>query len=310
MPENSRRNLQQLDAHPDIKILTTKAAESGKSYVIEVRLDGSKGFWVKRNDFSARVRADLELVYIDPELTVNGDIDFDRGEFVALDKNFKLNGGSLTFDGSPEIDPEVYLSATQITKGAADSGVEVTVSGTLSEPKVSFYSQDCEGEDGALTYLLTGRCSVSESEAVSQDLQGSSDAFAWGLTGGVLTLGARRGLGDVIESLSVEKTTTAGQGSRTRVSAGFNADGLIPAFMRNVVQHAYVQGGVATLQDSSGASNSGEAASTANSQTDQTATQPGLETDFLLELSFPYHMVWSGKLRPPQSWGSDLTWEP
>lgn len=312
IPEKSGSALQQLDPHPDVEIATAKLAVDDNPYVITVRLDGSRGLWVKRSDFTARIKAFLDLVYTDPELTVSGDVHFERGEFVALDKNFKLNAGSLAFDGTSEINPQVYLSATHIPKSAGASRVDVAVTGTMLEPRVAFYSQDCEGEDGALTLLLTGRCSVSDNETSSQDLQGSRDAFAWGLTGGVLTLGARRGLGDVVQLLSVERVADVSQGSRTRVSAGFNADGLIPKFMRNVVQHAYVQGAVATPQNSSSQSG-GEQSSggqSTNNQTNQSATQTGLDTDFLLELSFPYNLIWSGKLQQPLSWGSDITWEP
>jgi hypothetical protein len=153
---------------------------------------------------------------------------------------------------------------------------------------------------------MTGRCSVSENEASAQDLQGSRDAFAWGLTGGVLTLGARRGLGDVVQLLSVERVQSSAQGVRTRVSAGFNADALIPRFMRRVVQHAYIQGAVATPQEGAASSSNATATDTANTN----ANQPALDTDFLLELSFPYHLIWSGKFNPQQNWGSDITWEP
>ncbi|MBN1652787.1 MAG: translocation/assembly module TamB domain-containing protein [Deltaproteobacteria bacterium] len=309
LPETSTRSLQSLDAHPDIQVIGVEkpVAQTSSAYAVQFNVDGShRLITVRRSDFSAAVEAELDVIYLDPELRVAGDIEFKRGVFEAFGKKFDLNEGSLFFDGSPQLNPKVSLKATHKPYGEDSGSVVVTVFGTMRRPEVTFYSDECQGEEGALTMLVTGSCSLSESEMANQDASAQREAFIAGAAGGILTLGTtgiRREMNDLLPTFSVGTYGGAQDEKRYRVQAGVNADSLIPQFIRPIVRHAYLQGGLTASSDSS--------------QQDDTATDidpekstPAESVDFLLELRFPFDFVWTGQVSPPQKGGFDITWEP
>jgi hypothetical protein len=167
--------------------------------------------------------------------------------------------------------------------------VVAQVSGTLANPIVEFYSETCPGQ-GAIVQLVSGRC-PTDTDSTLDDATGAQNAFAAGVIGGILTLGARAQLGGLIPRIAVEST---GQGTNTRVKAGFEA---VPNFMRGLVQRVYVQGALST----------GNASAAEGNSADNGDATP----DFLIELYFPHNIVGSARVIPrSRSWGLDVTWEP
>jgi hypothetical protein len=259
-----------------------------KPYTFDFAVDGRRGMSATRDDFDVTIATELAVRYADPELRVAGYVEFRRGTFEVFGKQFEVNRGSLQFNGGPELNPEVNLIATQKPEAGSGSteSVVARVSGTLAQPIVEFYSETCPGQ-GAIVQLVSGRC-PSEADSSLQDASGAQNAFAAGIVGGILTLGARSQLGGLIPRISFEST---GQGSNTRLKAGFEA---VPKFMRPLVQRVYVQGAVSTRDQSESQGNTG------------TATP-----DFLIELYFPHNIVGTGRVAPiSRSWGLDVTWEP
>jgi hypothetical protein len=289
LPSNSSRSLQSLEPHPDVRVTTEKPKPPpDKPYTFDFAIDGRRGLTATRNDFDVTIATELAVRYAEPELRVGGYVEFRRGTFEVFGKQFEVNRGSLQFNGGPELNPEVNLVATQKPEAGAGSsgGVVARVSGTLAQPVVEFYSETCPGP-GAIVQLVTGRC-PSEADSSLQDASGTQNAFVAGVVGGILTLGARSQLGGLIPRISVEST---GQGSNTRVKAGFEA---VPKFMRPLVQRVYVQGAVST-----------------RGQSDTEGTTGTATPDFLIELYFPHNIVGTGRVAPiTRSWGLDVTWEP
>ena len=97
----------------------------------------------------------------------------------------------------------------------------------------------CPGEQGAITYLVSGRCAADDPD-LAQESQDAQGAFTSGIVGGVLTLGAQRQLKGIAPRIAVGRSEQGGQ----RVAAGFATESLIPKFMRNLVHRVYVEGGV------------------------------------------------------------------
>jgi translocation and assembly module TamB len=288
LPDASSRTLQSLDPHPDVALVTDQPARAGEAaYTFEFAIEGQQRITARRNDFEASLAVELAIEYRDPELRVGGYVEFRRGTFDVFGKRFEVNRGSMRFDASPELDPEINMVATHQPDTVGASPVFVNVSGTLSAPQVEFYSDQCPGE-GAVVLLVSGRC-PTESSSGYGDTRGTQDAFAAGIIGGILTLGARRELGGLIPRLAVESSA---RGTRTRVKAGFEA---VPKFMRSLVQRVYVQG----------------ALSTADSTAVEASTQSVTTPDFLIELYFPNSIVGAARVAPTvRSWGLDITWEP
>ncbi|MCG8553748.1 MAG: translocation/assembly module TamB domain-containing protein [Proteobacteria bacterium] len=289
LPQEPARTLQELEAHPDVVVLGAKPKVRLLPHKLRVHADGKRGFWVRRNDFQAYVRADMHAEYDDPYLRVAGYLQFDRGEFLAFRKQFRINRGSLKFDGSTELNPEVNLRATHDPGMPGSSPVSVTVTGRLEAPNVVFTSAACEGEQGALTMLLSGRCRQSGGSEVSQQQQQSMVA---GLVSGVLTLGAQSELGKLVPLISIQST-----GATHKVSARFEARQLIPKFLRSIVHQAYLEGSAAIHSPD-------------NSQQDSTGAGLDPALDMVIELYFPHNIVGRGRVAPQRRWDLDLTWEP
>jgi hypothetical protein len=289
LPNTSSRAPQALEPHDDI-VLTTAAKKrvSDKPYSFEFLVDGRNQLSARRNDFEAGLATELAVSYRDPDLRVGGYIEFRRGSFELFGKHFEVSRGSMQFDGATELNPEVSLVAVHQPSAAGSSAVTVNVSGTLAKPTVSFYSERCPG-DGAVVLLVSGRC-PNESDSATTDQDTTQSAFAYGILGGILTLGAQSQLKGLIPRLAVE---SAGRGTRTRVRAGFEA---VPPFMRSLVERVYIQGALSASSADTNTNNPGSSAAT---------------PDFLLELYFPKNIVGSGRYAPTtHAWGFDVTWEP
>ncbi len=294
LPDSSDRTLQPLEPHPDVIVVTRQEPERPEPYPIELVIDGRRPFRVRRNDFDMTITAELALAYLDPDLNIGGQIGFEKGEFEILGKRFDIESGSLRFDGTSDINPEVLLVARHqpLTVGAAPIGVSVI--GTLRDPEVTFSSEECPGDESAATYLISGRCDVDDPLAAAE-AEDAENAFAAGLAGsvgGALTPFIRGQMGGLGPRLAIEST-----GEDARLKAGIVTERLVPKFMRPLVQRVYVQGAVSTdLRDDS--------LGTADS-----ASENDFTTDLLIELYFPHNLVGSGKVAPG-NWGLDIIWEP
>jgi hypothetical protein len=117
--------------------------------------------------------------------------------------------------------------------------------------------------------------------------------MATGLLSGVLTLGARRSLGEWVPVLAIENTD-----NESRLRAGIDAHSLIPKFVRPIVVDAYVEGIVSASKNRDGGeSGSSDAA-------------PQTAAAVLLELRFPYSLVGEAQYGPGARWSVDFSWEP
>jgi TamB, inner membrane protein subunit of TAM complex len=190
LPSTTGRTPQTLESHQDI-VLTTAAPKkvAEKPYSFEFMIDGRNELTARRNDFEATLATELAVSYSDPELRVGGYIEFRRGSFELFGKHFDLSRGSMQFDGGDELNPDVSLVAMHRPNTAGSSTVTVNVSGTLARPTVSFQSDRCPG-DGAVVLLVSGRC-PNESDIAMTDPNATQNAFAYGILGGILTLGAQ-----------------------------------------------------------------------------------------------------------------------
>jgi len=292
LPSTTGRTPQSLEAHSDIVLTTAKPKETTEqAYSFEFMVDGRNQVTAKRNDFEAALRTELAVSYRDPELRVGGYIEFQRGSFELFGKNFEVSRGSMQFDGSDEINPDVSMVAVHRPSLTGSSVVTVNVTGTLARPAVSFHSDRCPG-DSAVVLLVSGRC-PNESDIAMTDPNATQSAFAYGILGGILTLGARSQLSGLIPKLAVESSA---YGRGTRVKAGFE---VVPPFMRSLVERVYIQGALSTR--------SGTAAGTGDPAANSSRATP----DFLIELYFPKNIVGAGRVAPTtRSWGVDVTWEP
>lgn len=242
LPEQTAATLQPLGAHPDILVVGAERpplpGAGEDSYPVHIEVDARDPFWVRRSDFAALVTAQIQAEYRDPHLRVGGQANINRGTFEIFGKRFELQRGStIMFDQeSEELNPAVNISAVYDVPGRRGVTVTVTVHGTLTNPELSFASTETNDQAEIIALLISGgrrEAGTAEREASEQ-----AASFLAGLTAGILTLGLRQEFGDVIPVLAIESEGLGG----TRVRVGFNADDLIPDFLRNFVTGAYVEG--------------------------------------------------------------------
>ncbi|UJR79986.1 translocation/assembly module TamB domain-containing protein [Sandaracinus amylolyticus] len=295
LPEQMAGSVQSLEEHPDILVIGTQARElgmdEGPGYPVHLYVDASDPFWVRRNDFAVQVSAQLDVRYLDPNLYVGGIANLERGYFEVFGKRFEVQGGSLVFGGTEELDPQVDLVAVYELPGGGGATITVTAGGTLSNLSIDFSSTETSDQGEIIALLVSGRRTLGEdSGAQTQAATEQAARVVTGIAAGILTLGLREQFGDAFPLIAIETGANLGD---TRIRAGFNADAIIPDAIRDVVLGAYVEGFVTTSAGNQAGGGTG-----------------GVGGGVNIELQFPFDLVGSGTYVPPTSWGLDLVWEP
>lgn len=279
-------DVQSLDDHPEIvvageeKPVEEPEAEK-RTTILNVYVRSDEPLWVRRDDFAVRMRADLGVHVANGASQITGEVKLERGYIALLGQQFDIKRGRVVFTGGQTVNPSLELTAEATSPSGRVVRVEVT--GFVSAPQLAFFVDDQAANAGEALTALNSRGDNGSADAAENQLASA----AIGMTTGLLSLGARREFGDFIPMLSIDQGT-----DDTRVRAGFEADKLIPKFMRGFVRGAYVEGVVST-GESQGENTSGNA-------------QGGV----LLELMLPSDLVWAGKYGPGQTWSVDLDWRP
>lgn len=298
----------ELTAHPDLVVdgvpnridpaAAAKASaedEDDRASRSRLRIDirSKDRFWVKRDDFSMRLLANVSVELEGEDLQVGGDIAIDRGYIDLLGKMFEIDEGRLQFDGAgPTPDPIVRIKAHQDNRKTGEV-IGLVISGRSSAPKLVFTVDGSEVDVAAAVaaiYESEASAAASSSMHTEEDATVQTESVLRGLTAGLLATAARHELGAFSPILTIDP---GDDDSGTEVRAGFEFDSLVPAPMRDVVTGVYFEGIVSS--DKEGAE-SGE-------------TQGDLKTGALLELYFPYNLFAAGQYGPGTTWSLDVGWQ-
>ncbi len=277
-----------LEPHPDLidprapraNAQPSDAEAAAPALPIELSLRARDSIWVRREDFAAKLSAELTASSKQGQLRVHGPVILRRGYLQLLGKVFELRDRSrIDFVGGDTPDPVLDLRADADTRGQGQR-VSVEITGRARAPVLRFLIDDqpVSAGEAAQALFATG----AAPGAATQQVQ----SFVGGLSGGLFALSARRELGEMMPILLVEPAT-AGSGSRVR--AGFELDSLIPRFLRRFIRGVYVEGIIAGADEQQ-----------------QQDTAGGV----LLELYLPHDLVTSGQYGPGETWSLDLGWEP
>ncbi|MCB9593614.1 MAG: translocation/assembly module TamB domain-containing protein [Sandaracinaceae bacterium] len=303
LPEQTAATLQPLEPHPEVLVVGTERVVGGvrpDAYAVHVRINATDPFLVRRNDFTVWVAADLSATYEDPELRIGGQAQIIRGTFEIFGKRFELNEGVIQFgepgfDGTPmesaALDPQVRVVAVYAIPGRSGDTVTVEVTGSLTNPTVTFRSTITNDQAEIISLLVAGDRSQSGNSSQAAEEQATS--FLAGLTAGILTLGLRQELGDVIPVLAIESQGLGG----TRIRAGFTADDLIPDFMRDVILGAYVEGFFTAAAEGTNAAGG-------------SSGNGGVGGGVTIEFTFPDDLLLRGTYVPVDNGSLDLVFEP
>lgn len=290
LPQSTVGSVQNLALLPEVLVIgedDPALARRGQiDFPYHVHVIAERAFTVRRNDFEAQLTADLDVTYRDPDLILSGVAVIQRGTFEVLGKRFSLARGSLSFDGGTELDPAIDVVAVYDIPGRSGATISVIVSGTLTDIHIDFQSTETSDTGEILALLVSGRASRATDPAAAQQAGEQTANFVSGLLAGVLTLGLREQFGSVVPNISLE---TGGRGS-VAARVGFDADWIIPDFLRDVVLGAYFEG-------------------TVGSDTRTGVGSGGVGLGVTVELQFPYNFVGSGSYLYPSNGGLDLLWD-
>lgn len=126
--------------------------------------------------------------------TAIGRLNVVEGQYKAYGQDLTLQRGQVIYTGQQLSNPGLDISATR--KPTPDITVGVNVRGSLSQPRMSVFSEPEMSETEALSYLLFGR-SLNEASS-AQEREVNNAAIALGL-------GGQKLLGRVGEKLGVEE---------------------------------------------------------------------------------------------------------
>ncbi|SDD35844.1 translocation/assembly module TamB domain-containing protein [Williamwhitmania taraxaci] len=149
----------------------------------KLRIKIPKNTWIKNEDMRVELSGDLELIKNHNYFEVFGTVDIVRGQYDLFGRTFKIDEGTMSFNGGEKIAPEMNIQATYKFRNSVKIQQQLTVNikGTVSSPSISFMLDGNSINDGdALSYILFGKglneLSVDQREGVSESASGGSMA--------------------------------------------------------------------------------------------------------------------------------------
>ena len=125
---------------------------------IQVRIP--RNTWIKSPDMSIEIRGNLEILKNNAYFEIFGSIETIRGFYEIYGKRFRINEGTIQFQGGEKFNPLLDFTAIYTFRSPEGIKKELTIqiSGTLQEPDISFLLEDQPIEErDAISYLILGR---------------------------------------------------------------------------------------------------------------------------------------------------------
>ncbi len=130
--------------------------------------------WIKNKEMYVEVSGDVEIIKNPEFFELFGSINVVRGQYKVLGKTFKIDEGTITFQGGEELMPRLNIEAVYAFRNPEKVEQKLTarVSGTASQPEINFTLDGNQVSEGdALSYILFGvamnELSIAQQENVS-----------------------------------------------------------------------------------------------------------------------------------------------
>jgi translocation and assembly module TamB len=155
-----------------------------------VNVDIGSDVWLRSSEANIKLGGSLAVTLAPPnpnqppQLALEGFLSADRGTYRLnlvdpfIQPTFDVQSGSLRFSGTPDLNPELSITAihtvrqpTKSTNGR-DVRVEVDITGTLAQPKLALSNPDNLplSESDLLSYLVTGAPAIGLDNTSSRDV--------------------------------------------------------------------------------------------------------------------------------------------
>ena len=147
---------------------------------LDIDLTMAQDGWLRGRDLNVEMAGNLDVYWdrIQRDLTFVGVLDAVRGVYSVFGRQFQVEGGTVSFPGTPGINPDLNIRALnrlRTTQGPLD--IAATVEGRLLAPRVSLSSNAPFpiAESDLVSYLIFGRPSyalASGQRAVASEAAG------------------------------------------------------------------------------------------------------------------------------------------
>ncbi len=141
------------------------------------------------------------------EATGVGELEIHNGRYEGYSRRLEIKRGRLVFAGGAVTDPRFDVRAVRTIQDI-EAGVDLT--GTVSRPQVTLYSDPAMNDTDILSYMMFGRPASTATQSEGSALAGAAASI--GLSGGELLakmIGTRFGIEDVrVENTGSTETTS------------------------------------------------------------------------------------------------------
>ncbi|MEQ9401840.1 MAG: translocation/assembly module TamB domain-containing protein [Longimicrobiales bacterium] len=181
---------------------------------MDVDLSVPRDAWLRSSDMNVEMGGSLQVSYdrAKRDIVLVGELEALRGSYSVLGRNFDVESGTVSFIGTPGINPRLDIQAvTRVRRTSADRGdpleVSANVTGTLTQPRVGLSTQEAGiAESDLVSYLVFGRPTSELASGQNAVLQGAAGSFVSGVAGTLATqLGSAFAQGVGVDYLSVSQ---------------------------------------------------------------------------------------------------------
>ena len=149
---------------------------------VDVRVRVERDVFVRSRDANVEVYTDGDLIVVADRareiLTLDGILLSDRGDYVFMQKRFRIRRGSATFVGIGEINPTLQVTGEYEVRLPAREAmqIQIIIGGTLLSPRIELRStaQPPLSQTDLLSYLAFGRPSASLTQLEGASLTSGS----------------------------------------------------------------------------------------------------------------------------------------
>ncbi len=170
-----------------------------QNLMLDVEVAMNRGSWLRGRDLNVEMSGDVRVFWdrTQRDLALVGELEAVRGVYTALGRQFEVQSGSVSFQGTPGVNPNLDIQALHRLTTAENTRLDIiaNVGGTLLSPRVSLSSNSPVpiAESDLVSYLIFGRPSYALGSAQNRRVQGAAGTLL-GAAGGA---GANFALGTI-----------------------------------------------------------------------------------------------------------------
>lgn len=161
-----------------------------QNLMLAVDVSLARDSWLRGQDMNVEMDGELQVFWdrMERNLAMVGELQAVRGYYTVLGRQFQVQGGTVSFLGTPGVNPSLDIQALhRVRTVEEDENLEIiaNVGGTLVSPRVSLSSNARYGiaESDLVSYLIFGRPSYALASGQNRYIRGATGSLL-GAAGG------------------------------------------------------------------------------------------------------------------------------